>query len=195
MVNLDCHLDWIWNQLRNSPLGGYERVLPGRTNWKRDTPKSGDLQLVAPQIYRSMSGKQHCHCLRTFALCWWKHLHCCCCCCPSLTSGPIFSIFPNGLSSLQESKAFSTKLRPLRPPALCSVQPTCRQHWVSRSLCMTILEPSNLHLVSSAVKGLVTLIGLVDCLLRAGEGHKTLTWVSRHSLPCIEWNSVLIVRD
>lgn len=30
IVNLNCELDWIWNQISHIPLGGSMRIFPGR---------------------------------------------------------------------------------------------------------------------------------------------------------------------
>lgn len=42
MANLDCKLDWVWNQLRDMPVGGSERRRPSSRVSGTKSPSCGD---------------------------------------------------------------------------------------------------------------------------------------------------------
>lgn len=47
-INLDCQLDWVWCQIRDTPLVGFMRVSPGRLNQgRRPSPK---LVVPSPEV-------------------------------------------------------------------------------------------------------------------------------------------------
>lgn len=78
MVNLGYQLPWIWNQLRDSPVGGSVREFPRR--WTKE-PLS---KFTAPSHQsidiRRSTGPAVALCPIAFTPCLWTHLFCCCCC-------------------------------------------------------------------------------------------------------------------
>lgn len=130
-----------------------------------DPSKSRQLHLTAPQINRGLRGKRCCCCLPTYRsllvnastpllpLLSFAASEPIFFCLPAQTEGQLLSGNPTDLQHQIET-AEASSLVPRAVDVQTAMVALHSQCCTSQLLCVTLLEPSDLHLVHSTVKGL-----------------------------------------